>query len=98
MKYKEWKEIQPLPCEVCKCCKYEVGFSSNDILTCKKYQEGIFVPGFSDGYVGINGEMYKRLHNSRCIKNYPSLWKKIRFRWLCWLKYLEDLRYHRFDD
>lgn len=53
---------------------------------------------FRDGYAGVNGEMYKRLHISRCTKNYPSLWKKIRFRWLCWLKYFDDRRYYRLED
>lgn len=98
MKNKPWKETKPLPCEVCACCKYEVAFSSNDKLTCKKYQVHTFVPVFRDRYDGVNGEMYKRLHVSCCTKNYPSLWKKIRFRWLCWLKYFDDRRYHRLED
>lgn len=99
MKNKQWKETKPLPCEVCACCKYEARFSSYfDKLICNKYQVSIYVPAFSDRYIGVNGKMYERLQNARCTKNYPSLWKKICFRWRCWLKYLDDRRYHRLED
>lgn len=92
MKNNNWKEKEPLPCEVCKCCKIDYVRSS---LNCRKYE-------IKCGVVFGFEALYKRC---KCKKNYPSFWKKLFFRFECFVsyvedvaQYLEDIKYYRFDD
>lgn len=96
-----WKEKQPLPCEECKCCKYHEYFlSSNwDYLKCYKYERtvNVHIPYWTR--YSLNGQCFEVLHNRcGCKKNYPSALKRLYFRWLLWLRHLDDKKYHREED
>ncbi len=85
MKNNNWKEKEPLPCEICKCCKID---PLEEIIMCCKYEKTY------DCRIGYT-TLYERC---KCNKNYPSFWSKLIFRFMCFLQYIEDIKYHRFDD
>lgn len=93
-----WKEKKPLPCEECKCCEYYTYiFSSHaDQLKCHKYERRVSVNTLLWTRDSLNSGHFERLHDiCGCTKNYPSVFKRIYFRWLCWLRHLSDKKYHR---
>ena len=85
MKNNNWKEIEPPPCAICKCCK--INPFEGTIMCCKYEKE-------YDCRIGYT-TLYERC---KCHKNYPSFWSKLIFRFMCFLQYIEDIKYHRFDD
>lgn len=96
-----WKEKQPLPCEECKCCKYHTRFVSvfDNYLECHKYERTVCIRGDYWTRDSLNGYGFEALHHKcGCKKNYPSVLKRLYFRWLCWLRHLSDKKYHREED
>lgn len=102
---KKWKEMQPLSCETCVCCKYYTNkFSFKEYLICKKYKKEVDVISLWSNKINFQG--HKRLYDyCECKKSYPSFWKKVKFFYKkihyckdCLKEYFEDIRYHRFDD
>ena len=91
MKNNNWKEKEPVPCEICKCCETDCYYNS---VTCHKYNKT-----YTDWIDFINHISYDKLYKGcKCHKNYPSFFKKLYFRFMCFIQYLEDIKYHRFDD
>ena len=96
-----WKEKQPLPCEECKCCEHHEYFMAHDCdsLECHKYERTVYVHRPYWTRDSLNGYRFEELHSMcECEKNYLSVFKRLYFRWLCWLRHLSDKKYHREED